>query len=183
MCFFRRFWNIPDSGLSLFSLGVSVCTHTRQVESQALQQNWQSSENSPNFKEKTQYLVNTLYVHIQFNITFRDDVIHFDDRLVDLCIKMNYLSCNYSKKNAAFIFIVIQIYACYKSANWIYCWEAILFIVLCLNYIICITYMYMVFIKNLVFLQKYNFNDMIWQYNYNMNYCRIVKIGGFLLLS
>ena len=42
--------------------------------------------------------MNTLYVHIQFNITFRDDVIHFDDRLVDLCIKMNYLSCNHSKK-------------------------------------------------------------------------------------
>ena len=32
--FFRRFWNIPDSGLSLFSLGVSVCTHTRQEENQ-----------------------------------------------------------------------------------------------------------------------------------------------------
>ena len=26
--------NIPDSGLHLFSLGVSVCTHTRQVEHQ-----------------------------------------------------------------------------------------------------------------------------------------------------
>ena len=30
--FFRFFKNIPDSGLSLFSPGVSVCTHTRQVE-------------------------------------------------------------------------------------------------------------------------------------------------------
>ena len=30
--FFRRFENIPDSGI--FSLGVSVCTHTRQVENQ-----------------------------------------------------------------------------------------------------------------------------------------------------
>ena len=28
------FFNIPDSGLSLFFLGVSVCTHTRQVENQ-----------------------------------------------------------------------------------------------------------------------------------------------------
>ena len=28
------FKNIPGSGLSLFSLGVSVCTHTRQVEDQ-----------------------------------------------------------------------------------------------------------------------------------------------------
>ena len=30
--YFRRFKNIPDSGLSLFSLSVSVCTHTMQVE-------------------------------------------------------------------------------------------------------------------------------------------------------
>ena len=33
-CFFRFFKNIPASGLSLFSLGVSVCTHTRQVPHQ-----------------------------------------------------------------------------------------------------------------------------------------------------
>ena len=32
--FFRFFKNIPDSGLSLFSLGVSVHTHTRKVENQ-----------------------------------------------------------------------------------------------------------------------------------------------------
>ena len=32
--FFQRFYNIPDSGLSLFSLGISVCTNTRQVEHQ-----------------------------------------------------------------------------------------------------------------------------------------------------
>ena len=32
--FFRFFKDIPDSGLSLFSLGVSVCTHTWQVENQ-----------------------------------------------------------------------------------------------------------------------------------------------------
>ena len=32
--FFPIFLNIPDSALSLFSLGVSVCTHTRQVENQ-----------------------------------------------------------------------------------------------------------------------------------------------------
>ena len=37
---------IPDSVLSRFPLGVSVCTHIRQ--------NWQSSEKSQNFKEKTQ---------------------------------------------------------------------------------------------------------------------------------
>ena len=41
---------------------VCVCTHTKQVENQrALQQYWQSSEKSQNFKEKTQYLMNTLY--------------------------------------------------------------------------------------------------------------------------
>ena len=32
--FFRFLKNIPDSGLSLFSLGDSVCTLTRQVEHQ-----------------------------------------------------------------------------------------------------------------------------------------------------
>ena len=35
LCFFQRFQNIPDSGLSLFSLGVSVCTLARQVEYQS----------------------------------------------------------------------------------------------------------------------------------------------------
>ena len=33
------FFNIPDSGLSLFSLGVSVCTHTRKVEHQRCNRN------------------------------------------------------------------------------------------------------------------------------------------------
>ena len=32
--FVQRFQNILNSGLSLFILGVSVCTHTRQVEHQ-----------------------------------------------------------------------------------------------------------------------------------------------------
>ena len=45
----------------MFSCGVSVCTHTRQVKHQ---QNWQSSEKSQNFKEKTQFLMNTLYITI-----------------------------------------------------------------------------------------------------------------------
>ena len=30
--FFEDFKIIPDSGLPLFTLGVSVCTHNRQVE-------------------------------------------------------------------------------------------------------------------------------------------------------
>ena len=32
--YFWNILNIPDSGLSLLSLGVGVCTHTRQVENQ-----------------------------------------------------------------------------------------------------------------------------------------------------
>ena len=32
--FLENFYNIPDSGFSVFSLGVSVCKHTRQVENQ-----------------------------------------------------------------------------------------------------------------------------------------------------
>ena len=59
-CVFSEvFKNIPDSGLSLFSLGVSVYAH-QTGRKPALQQNWQSSEKSQNFKEKTQYLMNTL---------------------------------------------------------------------------------------------------------------------------
>ena len=41
---------IPDSGLSRFPLGVSVCTQW-QVKPQRLQQNWQSSEKSQHVKE------------------------------------------------------------------------------------------------------------------------------------
>ena len=37
----------------------------------ALQQNWQSSEKSQNFKEKTQYLRNTLIPGTRFKYTFR----------------------------------------------------------------------------------------------------------------
>ena len=40
------------------------CVYTQQAgRKPALQHNWQSSENSKNFKEKTQYLMNTLYVN------------------------------------------------------------------------------------------------------------------------
>ena len=48
---------------TLFSLCVSVCTHTRP----ALLQNWQSLENHKFFMEKTQYLMNTLY-HLSFHV-------------------------------------------------------------------------------------------------------------------
>ena len=44
---------------------VSVCVYTHQAgRKPALQQNWQSSEKSQNFKEKTQYLMNTLYFDV-----------------------------------------------------------------------------------------------------------------------
>ena len=39
------------------------CQYTHQAgRTPALQQNWQSPEKSQNLKEKTQYLMNTLYV-------------------------------------------------------------------------------------------------------------------------
>ena len=52
------------SGLWPFSVFPRCqCVYTYQAgRTQALQQNWQSSEKSQNFKEKTQYLNNTLYI-------------------------------------------------------------------------------------------------------------------------
>ena len=50
---------------TLASLGfssVSVCAYKMAGQLPALQQNWQSSEKSQHFQEKTQYLVNTLYI-------------------------------------------------------------------------------------------------------------------------
>ena len=56
--FFRIIQNIPDS---IFPQ--CQCVYTYQAgRKPALQQNWQSSEISQHFKEKTQYLMNTLYV-------------------------------------------------------------------------------------------------------------------------
>ena len=55
--FFRRFKNIFRT---LFSLGVSVCTHTREVEHQRCSRTGRVQK-IQNFKEKTQYLMNTLY--------------------------------------------------------------------------------------------------------------------------
>ena len=49
-----------------FSLGVSVCTHTKAGRTPALLQILQSSEKSQHFKEKTQYLMNTLYLIAYF---------------------------------------------------------------------------------------------------------------------
>ena len=45
------------------------CAYTHQAgRTPALQQNWQSSEKSQNFKEKTQYLMNTLYWRMDVNL-------------------------------------------------------------------------------------------------------------------
>ena len=46
------------------------CVYIRQAgRTPALQQNWQSSEKSQHFKEKTQYLMNTLY-HVSLSASF-----------------------------------------------------------------------------------------------------------------
>ena len=52
------------SGLWPFSVFPRCqCVYTHQAgRKPALQQNWQSSEKSQHFKEKTQYLMNTLYM-------------------------------------------------------------------------------------------------------------------------
>ena len=70
--FFSNFLKIFQT---LFSL-VSVCVHKQGPRHKAgrkpaLQQNWQSSEKSQNFKEKTQYLRNTLIPGTRFKYTFR----------------------------------------------------------------------------------------------------------------
>ena len=58
MCFFRIFKNIPNSVFPRCQ-----CVYTHQAgRKPAPQQNWESSQKSPNFKEKTQYIMNTLYV-------------------------------------------------------------------------------------------------------------------------
>ena len=55
--FFRIFWKIPDSVFLWCQ-----CVYTNQAgRKPAMQQNSQSSEKSQHFKEKTQYLMNTLY--------------------------------------------------------------------------------------------------------------------------
>ena len=51
-CFFRRFYNIPDSCLSLFSLGLSVCTHTRQVEHHGCSRTGNVQKNHKILREK-----------------------------------------------------------------------------------------------------------------------------------
>ena len=56
--FFRIFKNIPNSICPRCQ-----CVYTHQAgRKPALQKNWQSSEKSQHLKEKTQYLMNTLYV-------------------------------------------------------------------------------------------------------------------------
>ena len=49
---FRRFKNIPDSGLSLFSLLASVCTHNRQVESLCCSKTGRVQKNHKTLRKK-----------------------------------------------------------------------------------------------------------------------------------
>ena len=61
--FFRFFKNIPNSVFPRCQ-----CVYTHQAgRKPALQHNWQSSEKSQNFKEKTQFLMNTLNQFFQTN--------------------------------------------------------------------------------------------------------------------
>ena len=62
LCFLRKFLNIPDSGLSLLSLLVSVCTHNRQVENLRCSRTGRVQKNHKILRKKTQYLMNTLYI-------------------------------------------------------------------------------------------------------------------------
>ena len=59
--FFSEDFKIFQTLVLLCFPSVSVCVHTHLAgRTPALQQNWQSSEKSQNFKEKTQYLVNCI---------------------------------------------------------------------------------------------------------------------------
>ena len=50
--FSKKFQIIPDSGLSLFSLCVSVCKHTRQVEYQRCSRTGRVKKNHKTFRKK-----------------------------------------------------------------------------------------------------------------------------------
>ena len=50
--FFENFKIFPDSGLSLFSLAVSVCTHTRQVEHQRCSRTDRVQKNHETIRKK-----------------------------------------------------------------------------------------------------------------------------------
>ena len=51
------------------------CVYTHQAgRTPTLQQNWQSSEKSQHFREKTQYLMNTLYLYLHINFSVRTSI-------------------------------------------------------------------------------------------------------------
>ena len=66
MCFlpiFKKiFW-------TLFSLGVSVCTHTRQLEHQRCSRTGRVQKNHK-IRKKTQYLKNTLYLNLSYMVHY-----------------------------------------------------------------------------------------------------------------
>ena len=67
--FFGRLWNIPDSCLSLFSLGVSVCTHTRQVEHQRCSRTDKVKKNNNILRKNT--IFNERPVHLNILSDFK----------------------------------------------------------------------------------------------------------------
>ena len=61
MCFFDDSKYILDSGLSLFSLSVSVCTHTRQVEHQRSSRTGRVQKNHRILRENTIFNEHPVY--------------------------------------------------------------------------------------------------------------------------
>ena len=105
--FFRFLKNIPDYGLSLFSLGVSVCTHTRQVESQRcgrtgrVQKNYKILRKNTIFNEHpvssltpsvAQHLSATVYVRLFRRRTY----VHSPEKIIILCKRaLNTFICKF----------------------------------------------------------------------------------------
>ena len=92
------------SGFWLFSVIPRFqCVYTHQAGRKlALHQSWQSSEKSQNFKEKTQYLMNTLY-YKKYDFTM---YVHCTYMYITLSVRMFECSC--VRYKALFPFIVIM---------------------------------------------------------------------------
>ena len=69
LCSYRVFtkYCVFSKDFKIFRTLTFLCVYTHQAgRKPELKQNWQSSEKSQSFKEKTQYLMNTLYLHSFF---------------------------------------------------------------------------------------------------------------------
>ena len=69
--FSRSFKNIPDPGLFLFSLGFSVCTHTRQVENQRCSRTGRVQKNHKILRENTIFNENPIHRFLKFSVNLR----------------------------------------------------------------------------------------------------------------